>query len=240
VNEALTAGLLGVVLCGALGLFVPRLVAAVPEPEEAPEVPEGEPPKELYADVAALPRLAALAALLSAVAGGTVAWGTGLDWSLVWLVPVVPVLVALAVVDWRTRLLPKVVVNPTTLVTLGLMVVVGVATGRTDDLQRAVLSLVAVFLVLGVLWFVHPGGLGYGDVRLGALLGLVLGWVGWGATAVGVVLPFVVQGLGPLLVAIVTWDRSVLKRHLPFGPFMVLGAVVALVWGTEIAAFVWG
>lgn len=236
----MTAVVLAAVLCGLLGLLVPRLVGAVPEPEEPPNVPEGEPDKELYADVAALPRLAAWTSLGSAVAGAAVGWGTGLDWSLVWLVPLVPVLVALSVVDWRTKLLPKVVVNPTTLATLAVMVVVGLATGRTDDLLRAVLALVLLFLFYGITWFVYPGGLGYGDVRLGALLGLVLGWVGWGVTAVGLVLPMLAQGVGPLLVAVVTRDRQVLKRHVPFGPFMVAGAVVALAVGQEIAASIWG
>jgi leader peptidase (prepilin peptidase)/N-methyltransferase len=249
-SDLLAAGL-GVLVCGLSGLGIPRLVAAIPEPAAEP-VPEHVPgsvaaapgpdddPKEPYADIARLPGLARWFVVGSALVGGLFGWATGADWPLLWLWPLAPVLVALAVVDLRTRLLPKVVVLPATLATLLVMAAVGFLTDQQDHLLRAVLAMVVVRSFVWVLWFVHPRGMGFGDVRLAALLGLVLGWVGWGATAVGIMLPFLLQGFGPLVVALVRRDASVLKRSIPFGPHLVAGTVFAVVWGTAIADAIWG
>jgi leader peptidase (prepilin peptidase)/N-methyltransferase len=221
-------------LCGVLGLLVPRLVASVPEPAE----PEDDKP--LYADLAARPRLAELAALASLVAGALVGAAIGWDWPLVWLVPLVPVAVALSYIDWHTRLLPTRVVLPATLAAVVATVVVGLATGERDALVRALVAMVGVRTFFWVLWFVRSAGMGFGDVRLAALVGLVLGWVGWGPVAIGVWIGFVAFSVPGLLLAVVRRDRSLLKQAFPFGPFMVVGALVGLVWGPALTRVLWG
>ena len=46
---------------------------------------------------------------------------------------------------------------------------------------------------------------------------------------------------GPALVVLLARrDRSLLKKSFPFGPFMVGGALVGLVWGTALAGRIWG
>ena len=72
------------------------------------EAEADEPPKTLYADIAARPGLAWRSALIAAAAGALLGAATGLDWALLWLVPLTPVAVALATIDWHTRLLPRV------------------------------------------------------------------------------------------------------------------------------------
>jgi len=135
------AALVAALLAGLGGLLVPRLVARVPEPapkqvaEDAP--PTDEPPKMLYADIAAQPGLAWRSALLSAAAGALRGAAAGLDWPLLWLVPLTPVAVALSVIDWHTRLLPRVVVVPATLAAIVVVTVVGLATGEREALVRA-------------------------------------------------------------------------------------------------------
>jgi leader peptidase (prepilin peptidase)/N-methyltransferase len=260
-TDHLLPALLAAVLCGLGGLLVPRLVASIPEPEPEPEPepqpepgPEDEadvaagspieedplPAKEPYVGIAALPGLAPRSALASAVVGGMVGAATGLDWSLVWLVPLVPVGVALSVIDWRTRLLPRIVVRLATLVALLLVVAVGLATGERDALVRAVVGLVVVRSFFWLLWSVWSGGMGFGDVRLAAIVGLVLGWVGWGALAIGVWVGFVLFSLPGVVLAVVRRDRSLMRKPFPYGPFMLLGTVVGLVWGTPLAARIWG
>ena len=133
VTDTLTApalaALVAALLAGLGGLLVPRLIARVPEPapkqaaEDAP--PADEPPKMLYADIAARPGLAWRSALQAAVAGALLGAATGLDWPLLWLVPLTPVAVALSVIDWHTRLLPRVVVLPVTLAAIVVVTVVG-------------------------------------------------------------------------------------------------------------------
>ncbi len=125
-NEQLAAAGAAAALCALAGLFVPALIRAVPEPEPGPEPAEdeaeqpAEEPKIPYAEVAAAAGLAWKSALAAAAAGAVVGWSIGWDWPLLILLPLVPVGVALAVIDWRTRLLPTRVVLPTLAVTAAL------------------------------------------------------------------------------------------------------------------------
>ena len=260
-SDAVTAAALAALLCGLGGLLVPALVARIPEPapdsddveaddteaadREAEPVREAadretEPPKETYAAIAALPGLRGRTGVVSALVGGLLGSATGLDWPLVWLVPLVPVGVALSVIDWRTRLLPKRVVLPATLATIVLVVAVGLATGERDAVVRALGGMVAARSFFWLLWYVRSAGMGFGDVRLAAIVGLVLGWVGWGALAVGVWVGFVVFVVPGLALAVARRDRSLLRRPFPYGPSMLVGAVVGLVWGTALADRIWG
>ncbi|WP_248581389.1 A24 family peptidase [Nocardioides sp. InS609-2] len=224
----LTMFLVSLAVCGVAGLGVPTLVRAVPEPENDDE------PKELYADVAALPGLAWKAALFSAVIGGVVAATVGATWHLLVLLPLVPVGVALGLVDWRTRLLPTRIIAPTyALVIVGVLVVWAV-TGDTSDLARAGLGWVIAGFLFFVLWFVHPRGLGYGDVRLSGILGIALGHVGWGELFVGVYAGFLLGGVGGLLLSRL---RIVERKDYPFGPFMLVGVLVGLLVGPAAAAY---
>ena len=267
-SSSLAAALLLAVLGALSGLLVPALIRWIPEPEPEPEAetepepgdgqgssherdeadttaPPEEPappppPKELYADIGALPGLAWKTSLATAVVGAVLGWAVGLETPLLFLAYLAPVGVALSVVDWRTRLLPRLVVRIATLVALLLVVAVGLATGETDALVRALVGMVAVRSFFWVLWSVTSAGMGFGDVRLAALVGLVLGWVGWGALAIGVWAGFVLFSLPGLLLAMARRDRSLLRKPFPYGPFMLLGALAGLVWGTALAARIWG
>ena len=271
VNVTLLAALLGLLVAGLGGLLVPALIAWVPEPpprkpepdpEPGPEeaaATDGttttraarkartkkaklpEPPKVLYADIAARPRLRTSSVVVSALCGALVGGVTGLDWSLLWLLPLVPVAVALSVIDWHTQLLPRLVVLPATLATILLVVTVGLATDQRDHLVSALVVMVVARSLFWVLWKVLGGaGMGFGDVRLSALVGLVLGWLGPGPALWGFWVGMVIFGLPGLVLAIVKWDWSLMKKPFPFGPFMIVGALVGLVWGTAVAERMWG
>lgn len=265
-NDTLLAALLGALVAGLGGLLVPRAIANVPEPPpkavESPgdreddrgesgdgqaeaepasgDVPADEPPKMPYADIAARPGLLGRVVAASAVSGAVLGAATGLDWPLLWLLPLTPVAVMLSVIDWHTRLLPRVVVLPVTLAAIVLVTTVGLATGEREALVRALLAMVVARSFFWVLWFLRSAGMGFGDVRLAAPVGLVLGWVGWGALAIGLwtgFIAFVVPAVG---LAVLRRDRAMLKRSFPFGPFMVFGAFVGLVWGTALSERIWG
>ncbi len=248
VNDALLAAFVAGLLAGLGGLLVPALITRVPEPAakepkepaEGAEPAEPEEPKALYADIGARAGLGWRSALVSALCGGLLGAATGLDWPLVWLVPLTPVAVALSVIDWHTRLLPRIIVLPTTLAAIALVTAVGLATGERDALVRALLGMVAVRSFFWLLWFIRSAGMGFGDVRLAAIVGLVLGWEGWGALAIGVWVGFICFALPGLALAIVRRDRSLMRKPFPYGPFMVAGALVGLVWGTALAGRIWG
>ncbi|CAA9387199.1 MAG: hypothetical protein AVDCRST_MAG06-1346, partial [uncultured Nocardioides sp.] len=84
-----------------------------------------------------------------------------------------------------------------------------------------------------VLWFVHPRGLGYGDVRLSGVLGIALGHVGWAELVVGLYAGFLVGGVVGLVLSRL---RVVDRKGYPFGPFMLAGALVGLLWGASVAS----
>ena len=254
-NDTVLAALLGLLVAGLGGLLVPPLIASVPEPapKDPPAEPEAdqearpepgpetdEPPKAAYVDIAGRPGLRWRSAAIAAVSGALLGFATGLDWSLLWLLPLTPVAVALSVIDWHTRLLPRRIVVPATLAAIALVVVVGLATDERHAMVRALVAMLVARSFFWVLWFVRSAGMGFGDVRLAALVGLVLGWLGWGALAIGLWVGFVAFAVPALGVVLARRDRSLLKKSFPFGPFMVIGALVGLVWGTALAGRIWG
>ena len=237
-SETLAAAATAALLCALAGLLVPALTARIPEPpaDPADDVDDGtgpREPKEPYAVIAATRGLAGRAALLSGVAGALVGWSLGWAWPLLFLLPLVPVGVALAIIDWRTRLLPTRVIAPTYVVLIALVLVCAAITRDTDDLVRAGWGWLVSGGLFLVLWLAHPRGLGYGDVRLSGVLGIALGYLGWGPLLVGVYAGFLLGGVGGGLLSL---TGLVERRAIPFGPFMLAGALLGIVVGPELWA----
>jgi leader peptidase (prepilin peptidase)/N-methyltransferase len=240
----LVPGIVAAVVLGSAGLGVPAVIARVPEPvpRAGPEVDaseatvsevaaETEPPKELYAAIARRPGLGLRTGLASGLAAGAVGLRLGWDWHLLVLLPLVPICVALSVIDWRTRLLPTKLVGPSYVLVLVLVLVTFAITQDTGDLYRAGWGWLAYGGFFFVMWFIYPPGLGYGDVRLAGVLGLALGNLGWEALLLGIWSGTLLGGLGGLvLVRLGVVDR----RNNPFGPYMVLGALVGVLAGSAV------
>jgi leader peptidase (prepilin peptidase)/N-methyltransferase len=102
----------------------------------------------------------------------------------------------------------------------------GAVMGNWDALVRALIAAVASGAVAGLAWFAVPAGLGLGDVKLLALLGLVLGWAGWGVLLAGVFLGLVVGSVVSL--ALIATRRAGWRTAVPFAPPLLVGAVLAL------------
>lgn len=214
------------VVAGCLGLLVPAAIARLPEPTG--ERPEEDGEKEPYADLARLRGLRLGAALVSAVAAGGFGLHLGADRVLWALTPLVPVLVLLAVVDWRTRLLPRVVVLPATGVLLVLALVEWAVTEETHVLVRTLVAGLVARSFFWILWFVRRAGMGFGDVRLAALVGLALGRLGWDEWLVGLYGGLVLFALWGVGRAVAKRSRAALRQALPYGPFMILGLVLGV------------
>lgn len=134
--------------------------------------------------------------------------------------------VLLAVVDLAVHRLPDVVTLPAAAVCAAAFVADGAVTGHWAAVVRAVLAAAASGAIAGLAWFVVPAGLGLGDVKLLALLGLVLGWAGWGVLLAGVFLRLVVGSVVSL--ALIAARRAGWRTAVPFGPPLLTGAVLAL------------
>lgn len=239
---------LGAGLVAGLGsLTVPALIRAVPEPDLEPQAapapeadavvatdaaPEAEP-KVPYAEIGAARGLWARAAAVGTVAGALLGWQLGWDPALVFLLPLVPVLVALSIIDWRTQLLPTWVIARTYGVLVPVVVLVAALTGEWGDLARAAWGWLITGFLYFVLWFINSAGLGYGDVRLSGIIGIVLGYLGWGELFAGLYSAFV---LGGVLGALLALAKIVDRKGVPFGPFMVAGALVGVLLGPWTAS----
>ena len=81
---------------------------------------------------------------------------------------------------------------------------------------------------------ISPEGLGFGDVKLLGLLGLLLGWFGWGVLLAGVFLGLLTGALVSL--ALLATRRAGWRTALPFGPPLMVGAVLALALGATSLA----
>ena len=253
--EQVQAGVLCLVACAALGWFVPTLIARIPEPAPDPvttPVDESDPPvqppptqrrlferslpdvsgdKVLYTEIAAAPHLgwwtAAWAGLFGAAFGASLGW-TG---ALLYLVPLVPVGVALMIVDWRTTLLPTRVIHPTYLLLAVLIPAAALVDGDLDSLYRAGWGWLIIGAWFWVFWWLFNAW-GFGDVRLARVLGPALGYLGWYELLMGLALILLVGGLGGLMLGIITRD---LRRRVPYGPFMLIGSALSVVIGPWLA-----
>lgn len=141
--------------------------------------------------------------------------------------------VALALIDIDVKRLPNVIVLPSYVVAAALLGVAAVVGDDYPDLLRALLAMAALFGFYFVLALVYPAGMGFGDVKLAGVLGLYLGWLGWAEVVTGGFLGFLFGGLvGGVLMAT---QRAGRKSQIPFGPYMLVGAFVAILWGGALA-----
>lgn len=143
--------------------------------------------------------------------------------------------VALALIDIDTFRLPNAIVVPSFAV-LALLFTSSAALGEPwSQLGRALVGAALLTVFYGLLWFFWPGGMGFGDVKLAAVLGLALGWLGWGSFVVGAFAAFVCGGVfGVVLMALGKAGR---KSRVPFGPWMLLGCWVGIFAGEELASW---
>jgi len=211
---------------GGLAWFSPRLVAALPEPEDAAE---GKP---RYTDLAVRRGLALRLAVASALAAGSVGVVLADSAVLAPWVYVCAVGVVLAFIDWHTTLLPFRIVAPSYAVVAALVLLAGALERDRDLVVRAGVGWLASFTVFFLMWLVYSKGLGYGDVRLSGVLGMALAAVGWQELVVGMYAAFLFGAVGGGVLALL---RKVDRRAYPFGPFMVLGACFGVVSGPLFA-----
>lgn len=169
------------------------------------------------------------------------AWLTGPAWILPGLLYLVAISVALALIDVDVKRLPDAIVLPSYPVALALLTLASWNPGGDSDwgaLLRALIGGVVLYLVYFVTVLVYPAGMGFGDVKLAGVLGLYLGWFGWGALAVGWFSAFLLGGL--FSVVLLVTGRAGRKTGIPFGPWMLAGAFVGIVAGEAVGQWYLG
>ena len=134
--------------------------------------------------------------------------------------------VVLGAVDLAGHRLPDRVTYPALAVCTVALLADAAVLGSWGAFVRALAAAAVAFGVAYGAAAIAPSALGFGDVKLLALLGLVLGWFGWGVLMAGVFLGLLVGAV--VSVALLVTRRAGWRTALPFGPPLLLGAVLAL------------
>ncbi|MCH6162753.1 prepilin peptidase [Streptomyces marispadix] len=146
----------------------------------------------------------------------------------VWLIAT-PLALLLASVDARTRRLPDVLTLPLAATTAALLGLAALVPGTGGSWKGALLG---GAVLTGAYWLLHlinRRGMGFGDVKLAASVGLALGWYGWDVLFTATLLSFLLHfGYG---VTLMLSKRAGWKTELPFGPFMIAGTLAGVVMG---------
>jgi len=137
--------------------------------------------------------------------------------------------VALAAIDLDVHKLPNAIVLPSYLVGVVLLAAASSAAGDFWPLLRAGIGLAALFAGYFLMALISPAGMGLGDVKLAGVLGLYLGWLGWGALAVGAFAAFILAGVYSAVLLL--RRRITRKGGIPFGPWMLAGAWLGVATG---------
>ena len=142
--------------------------------------------------------------------------------------------VRLAVTDLRTGLLPTRVIWPTAAVVWVLYSAASLVEAQHAGLLGAVVGGAACGGLLAAVHFVHPPALGFGDVRLSVLNGLLCGWWGWQTALLGLTAGFVLA-LPEALIVLTRHGRSASR---PLGPYLLAGAAAAVGWAAATRGLV--
>ena len=170
--------------------------------------------------------------VLTAVLFGATAARFGPDAALPALLVFVAALVAVSAIDVEHRRIPTVIVWPTLGVTAVWLGGVSAMDGDVRSLVEAVAGGFLAAAPLFVVWALRPGAMGFGDVRLATLLGVVLGWLHLGLVAVALFVAFVAGSVvGVALIVVAGRSR---RSAVPFGPFLAVGAFAAMMAGEAL------
>jgi len=177
------------------------------------------------------PLIEASTALLSVL----VVWHFGFGWQAAGGLIFTWALIALAVIDLRTTLLPDSITLP--LLWLGLVINLGaIYTDTASSLIGAVAGYMSLWLVYQTFRLLTgKEGMGFGDFKLFALIGA---WLGWQLLPLVILLSSLVGAVvGISLILFQGRDKA---QPIPFGPYLAAAGFIALLWGNDIMALYLG
>jgi leader peptidase (prepilin peptidase)/N-methyltransferase len=131
----------------------------------------------------------------------------------------------LSLIDIDTHLLPRRIVSRTIAVAMPLLVL-SAFFDNTGSIAGMFIGGLAMWCMLRVLEVLSRGDLGGGDVGLGGLLGLYLGWLSYEAILIGLFASFLVGGF--FAVALLVTRKANRNTHFAFGPFLIVGTLIAV------------
>ena len=138
----------------------------------------------------------------------------------------------IALIDLDHQLIPNRVLFPALGAGLVLLALTSAIESDWSSLLRGLAGGTAYFLILLFVGLVARGGFGMGDVKLTLFLGLYLGYLGWGVLVVGSTLAILLGGIASILLLVFT--RRGRDGKFAYGPYLVAGAWISLLWGETL------
>ncbi|HWH97301.1 MAG TPA: A24 family peptidase [Pseudolysinimonas sp.] len=165
-------------------------------------------------------------AVVTALAFGVLAQRVGMDALLPAFLAVMSIGTAISIVDLREKRIPNRMLLMAT-PALAVLLVAGVLVHSKPERVLAVLAgAAAMFALYFVIALVAPAAMGMGDVKLAALLGGALGAAGLTGWLVGLLAAFLIGGVVAIIA--LAAGRVGWRGSIPFGPWMIAGALVGL------------
>lgn len=205
--------------------------APVPPSGDEPEAPVPPSGDDRPAPVPYAP--GTLAPVVTVLACTVLAAATGARPELVGWLLLAPVAVLLATVDRRVHRLPDPLTLPLAAAAVLLLGGAALLPGHAGSWTSALLGGLALGGFYFLLFLINPNGMGFGDVKLALALGVALGWYGWEVLFLGGFAGFLfgaAYGLGLVLLR-----RAGRRTGIPFGPFMIAGALTGILLGALAA-----
>ncbi len=165
----------------------------------------------------------------------------GDSWTLAPLLLLAACLVTVSVIDLQVQRIPDRITFPTFLLSVPAVIAVSIQQDATDRIKAALVGALAYFLFLFVTHLLYPAGMGFGDVKLSAIMGLYLGWLGWTPllpTAGPLRLVFYALMLGCVLGVVFGLAVQLATRRrgaFPFGPALALGCFVVILFAQDLS-----
>ncbi len=142
-------------------------------------------------------------------------------------------LVSVSVTDLTHRLVPRRLVYPGSLLVAGLLVVTAAVDHRWHSFSGSAIAGAAAFALFFAVWWFVPRGMGFGDVRLAGVIGFVVGFLSVLHAYVAFLAGFLVGLVFGLLLLLATGSGR--RTAIPFAPSLSVGAVIGVLWGSQIA-----
>jgi leader peptidase (prepilin peptidase)/N-methyltransferase len=141
--------------------------------------------------------------------------------------------IALALIDVDVHRLPNVIVLPSYPIVAVLLTASAWWQHDWWSLGRAAIGAGALLAFYTVLALIRPDAMGLGDVKLSGIIGAMLAYLSWSALIIGAFLGFLIGAV--IGVALIAAGRSGRKTAVPFGPFMIGGALLAVFVAAHVA-----
>ena len=152
------------------------------------------------------------------------------SWALPAFLLLTGALVALSAIDLEHYILPNRIIYPVGFASVALLAFAAAATHQWGAFGRALAAAGVAWAFFFVVHVISPRGMGFGDVRLSFILGLYLGWLGWGQLFAGLFAGFVFGAVAGVAVMAVVGTQG-RKYHIPFGPFLAAGTMTIILVG---------